>query len=270
MNQLVGMVDILNATLTELDRAFDKAGDPNFGTLDVSLKLCQQAANDLDTLATDLQQQIATAKKFRRRITKLKVTFKKDLIRSCEQKVQTALQILSLSLSTRIYIDINAKPQPYSVQADTSGSNPPLIETSPGQHVRLAEGPIIGSKAAINVARKSRTKPVLKTQASFFGSFASQSVPHSAFPEVQIYQAQLQLPWWISSRVWNIQVYNAYAGWKHSLQTWTVRPDNTPIFEYIEDGDWEHAFCDIKVGRLYLTVMRMDKHCYTYGLRPRS
>ncbi|KAL2880151.1 hypothetical protein SGCOL_004536 [Colletotrichum sp. CLE4] len=96
MNQLVGMVDILNATLTELDRAFDKAGDPNFGTLDVSLNWCQQAATDLDTLATDLQQQIATAKRFRRRITKLKVTFKKDLIRSCEQKIAVSWERLSI------------------------------------------------------------------------------------------------------------------------------------------------------------------------------
>ncbi|KAK1688432.1 hypothetical protein BDP55DRAFT_655910 [Colletotrichum godetiae] len=252
MNQLVGMVDILNATLTELDRAFDKAGDPNFGTLDVSLNWCQQAATDLDTLATDLQQQIATAKRFRRRITKLKVTFKKDLIRSCEQKVQTALQILSLSLSTRIYIDINAKPQPYSVQANIAGSNLPLIETSPCQHVGFTQGPIIGSNAAINVARKSRKSSVLQTRASIFGSFVSQSVPHPEFPEVQIYQAQLQLPCWISATIWNIQVYNAYAGWKHSLRAWTVRPDDTPIFRYIKENEWENALCDIKEGRASL------------------
>ncbi|KXH69677.1 hypothetical protein CSAL01_10532 [Colletotrichum salicis] len=248
MKQLVGMVDILNATLTELNRAFDKAGDPNFGTLDICSNRSPRLRN------------------FRRRMTNLKVTFKKDLIQSCEKKVQTALQILSLSLSTRIYIGMNTKPQPYSVQADTSGSDLPPIETSTCQHVRLVEGPIIGSKAAINVARTSRTKPVLQTQASFFGSFASQSIPHSEFPEVQIYQAQLQLPWWMSARIWNIQVYNAYAGWQHSLRAWTIRPDNTPIFKHIETSDWEHALCEIKEVRASLFDRDEDGQTLLYIL----
>lgn len=102
ISQLVEQVDILNTILTEMDRELSQAGAASIGTSDASLRCCQQVANELEILLTDLQEQILTAKKSRRSMTKLKVTLKKDLIQSCQQKLQFALQMALLSQNTRI------------------------------------------------------------------------------------------------------------------------------------------------------------------------
>ncbi|KXH29771.1 hypothetical protein CSIM01_05537 [Colletotrichum simmondsii] len=248
INQLVEQVDILNAILTEMDVELSKAGTPSIGTSDASLRCCQQVANELEILATDLQQQILTAKKSRRSITKLRVTLKKDLIQSCQQKLQFALQMALLSQNTRIFASIASRTE--STMSDVK--TPKTTAFTPGAYssrqVRLTDEPNFESVASVRKA--SRMEPLHNAQSSFFGGFTSRTVPHSKYHDVQVYQARLQLPWWVSARLWDIQTYRAHAGWKFCLRAWTVRPySSTPIFEYIEDGYWTLALREIEEQR---------------------
>ncbi|KAJ3943686.1 uncharacterized protein N0V96_006616 [Colletotrichum fioriniae] len=85
ISQLVTQVELLNAVLAEADAMFD-----------------QVYINHLETLVTDLQQQMMMANRPRRSIARLKFTLKKDLIQNCQEKLQVALQMVVLSQNTRI------------------------------------------------------------------------------------------------------------------------------------------------------------------------
>ncbi|KAI3552053.1 hypothetical protein CSPX01_00729 [Colletotrichum filicis] len=250
INQLVEQVDILNAILTEMDVELSKAGTPSIGTSDASLRCCQQVANELEILATDLQQQILTAKKSRRSITKLRVTLKKDLIQSCQQKLQFALQMALLSQNTRIFASIARRTESTMGDAETPKTTAFTVEAYSSRRVRLTDEPNFNSVASIRKA--ARMEPLHNAQSSFFGGFTSRTVPHSKYHDVQVYQARLQLPWWVSTRLWDIQSYRAHAGWKFSLRVWTVRPCNTRIFGYIRVNFWTHALREIEEHRASL------------------
>ncbi|KAF6817218.1 hypothetical protein CMUS01_12144 [Colletotrichum musicola] len=71
-------------------------------TTSLSIQYCQQAVDELDRLADDLQRQITTARKSLRTIAKLKVTFKKDTIRGYQERLQFSMQMLSLSQQTHL------------------------------------------------------------------------------------------------------------------------------------------------------------------------
>ncbi|EXF83553.1 hypothetical protein CFIO01_00695 [Colletotrichum fioriniae PJ7] len=250
ISQLVEQVDILNTILTEMDRELSQAGAASIGTSDASLRCCQQVANELEILVTDLQEQILTAKKSRRSITKLRVTLKKDLIQSCQQKLQFALHMALLSQNTRIFACIAGRAESTKSDVDIPKTTAFTPEAYSSRHVRLTEEPNFNSEAFIVEA--ARMKPLHNARPSFFGGFTSRTVPHSRYHGVQVYQARLQLPWWISARLWDIQTYRAHAGWKFSLRAWTVRPYNTPIFDYIEGGHWRLALREIEEHRASL------------------
>ncbi|KAK2008264.1 hypothetical protein LZ32DRAFT_461472 [Colletotrichum eremochloae] len=52
------------------------------------------------------------------------------------------------------------------------------------------------------------------------------------------YQARLQLPWWLSNKVWDLQVHSACQGWKFSILPWITRPQDAPIFHLVKRGSW--------------------------------
>ncbi|KAK1500445.1 hypothetical protein CABS01_10169 [Colletotrichum abscissum] len=251
INQLIEQVDILNAILTEMDVELSQAGTPSIGTSDASLRCCQQVANELEILATDLQQQILTAKKSRRSITKLRVTLKKDLIQSCQQKLQFALQMALLSQNTRIFASITNRTESITSGVKTPETTAFTVKAYSSRQVRLIDEPNFESVASVRKA--SRMESLHNAQSSFFGGFTSRTVPHSKYHDVQVYQARLQPPWWVSARLWDIQTYRAHAGWKFCLRAWTVRPySGTSIFKHIEDDYWTLALREIEEHRASL------------------
>ncbi|KAJ0165384.1 hypothetical protein CTA2_11427 [Colletotrichum tanaceti] len=66
----------------------------------LSMEYCQQAVGELDALAEELQARISAARRSRRSIAKLKVTFKKEQIQGYQEKIRFALQLLALSQQT--------------------------------------------------------------------------------------------------------------------------------------------------------------------------
>ncbi|OLN86191.1 hypothetical protein CCHL11_04172 [Colletotrichum chlorophyti] len=102
MRRIMRQLEILKPVLAEIEAEYTQQShqvhDSNAAS--PSREYCQQAVADLEALAEDLQHQINTAKKSRRSITKLKVTFRKDEIRGYRERIQFAMQLLNLSHQT--------------------------------------------------------------------------------------------------------------------------------------------------------------------------
>ncbi|KAK2003162.1 hypothetical protein LX36DRAFT_566760 [Colletotrichum falcatum] len=100
--QLVRQLELLRPVLAEMESEFTHQTHKVYhdSAASLSMEYCQQAVAELDALAEDLRSRIDAAKRSRRNITKLKVTFKKEQIRGYQDKIQFALQLLSLSQQT--------------------------------------------------------------------------------------------------------------------------------------------------------------------------
>ena len=68
----------------------------------LSLEHSRQALQTLEQLVHDLHQQVSSTSGLRKSIVRFKVTLKKDLIHSYQERLQIALQLLSLSQQTHL------------------------------------------------------------------------------------------------------------------------------------------------------------------------
>ncbi|KAK1584995.1 uncharacterized protein LY79DRAFT_591847 [Colletotrichum navitas] len=102
ISQLVRQLEVVRPVLAEMESEFTQQTHKVYhnSAANLSMEYCQQAVAELDALAEDLRSRIEAAKRSRRNITKLKVTFKKEQIRGYQEKIQFALQLLSLSQQT--------------------------------------------------------------------------------------------------------------------------------------------------------------------------
>ena len=104
INALMMQLELLDLVLSEMDDEFPRV--QSILSTDrlaiLSLKHSRQAKKNLDHLVNDLQLQISSAKRLKRGIAKVKVTLKKDLIRTYQDRLTNTLQLLSLSQQTHL------------------------------------------------------------------------------------------------------------------------------------------------------------------------
>ncbi|KAJ4996284.1 hypothetical protein K4K48_008765 [Colletotrichum sp. SAR 10_66] len=104
MNRLMRRLEILKPVLAEMEAEFIQQRYKVYhnSAANLSIEYCRQAVDDLGALAEDLQMKISAAKRTRRNITRLKVSFKKETIRNYQERIDFALQLMSLSQQTHI------------------------------------------------------------------------------------------------------------------------------------------------------------------------
>ncbi|KAF5525655.1 hypothetical protein CGCA056_v003372 [Colletotrichum aenigma] len=205
MNRIMRQLEILKPVLAGMEADFvqqqrHKVYSNSATNLNASIEYCRDAFNDLESLAEDLQARISTAKRSRRNITKLKVSFKKEDIRKAFMKSQPVVQLVQdpepSSLDTVV-------DDAHEVQTDTSHSD--RLETI--RPTRYEVGP----------------KPLPWQKPSFFGGFTYKQSQNPFYANSTVHQLRLQLPTWVSQRVFDLQTYRANVGWQICLEPWIKR-----------------------------------------------
>ena len=104
INFLMMQLEHLNPVLQDMENEFSqvRAAIQNDSRTHLSQQYARQAVQDLEGLVNDLQQQVSCKKGMKGNIAKFKVTLKKDLIRGYQERLQHALQLVSLSQQTHL------------------------------------------------------------------------------------------------------------------------------------------------------------------------
>ncbi|KAI8230469.1 hypothetical protein K4K57_006885 [Colletotrichum sp. SAR 10_99] len=115
MNRIMRQLEILKPVLAGMEADFvqqqrHKVYSNSASNLQASIEYCRDAVNDLESLAEDLQARISTAKRSRRNITKLKVSFKKEDIRKYQERIGWALHLISLSQQSYMMAFMKSQP----------------------------------------------------------------------------------------------------------------------------------------------------------------
>ncbi|KAL3292678.1 Ankyrin repeat-containing domain protein [Colletotrichum asianum] len=246
MNRIMRQLEILKPVLAGMEADFvqqrHKVYFNSATNLQASIEYCRDAVNDLENLAEDLQARISTAKRSRRNITKLKVSFKKEDIRKYQERIGWALHLISLSqqsylmafMKSQTVMELVQDPEPslldtvvddsHEVQTDVSDSdtsNSDRLETI--RPTGYEVGP----------------KPLPWQKPSFFGGFTYKQSQNSFYANSAVHQIRLQLPTWVSRRVFDLQTYRANIGWQICLKPWIKR-----------DSNYGKTFNDVRYGKL--------------------
>jgi len=104
INFLMMQLEHLDPVFQDMENEFSqvRAAIQNDSRTNLSQQYARQAVQDLEGLVNDLQQQLSSKKGMKGNIAKFKVTLKKDLVRSYQERLQHALQLVSLSQQTHL------------------------------------------------------------------------------------------------------------------------------------------------------------------------
>lgn len=99
INALMMHLELLYPMLSEMEKQYNQA--PATVQADrlaiLSLDHARQAAQNLEKLVEDLHQQLESTRRVKRGVSKAKAVLRKDLICTYKERLQNALQLLSLS-----------------------------------------------------------------------------------------------------------------------------------------------------------------------------
>lgn len=99
INVLIKQLELVNPILSYIEMDFLRLDSTalNERALKLSMDYCHQAVRDLDRLVDDMHCQLTSTRKFKRKFAKLRVPLRKESIRNYQERLQHALQMLSLS-----------------------------------------------------------------------------------------------------------------------------------------------------------------------------
>ncbi|KAH7178102.1 hypothetical protein DER46DRAFT_621802 [Fusarium sp. MPI-SDFR-AT-0072] len=189
-----------------------------------SLEYSRKAVQTLDTLVRDMESQISSARTSRRLVAQLKFRIKKDVIEDHQQRLTSALQLLSLSQQT--YLIALSRAQPGIIISEIRNwrdsdsqqqlslcpkdDNQPTRGGGPGEKHDAGSLHPIKSPVPRDFSSRSATKPLPQKRPGLLGSFTLQSYEVVESPSIhyvpdkaRFFQARVQIPWFIQ-KSWDL------------------------------------------------------------------
>ncbi|KAH7276085.1 hypothetical protein B0J15DRAFT_531541 [Fusarium solani] len=255
IQRCIEQLEILAPAIQEMESEFERTREMvrNDTAAKRSLEYSQKAMGTLEALVKDMEQQIASVRKSKKFLTQLKVRLKKDVLEEHQQQLQFALQLVSLSQQTYLIAVTRAQPSIIMTEWRNLQEQERVAQSALGKCPEENEGSAPGATAVAEIPSNNGVPgyrnwwPTIKSmpwrEPGLLGSFAyrveeeeSEGCTHLVRRNVQVHQARLQLPRWILQKTWDFQFYRSYDGWKFQLKSWNVRPNDSPIFRYVEEG----------------------------------
>lgn len=100
VDDLINYLELVNTVLSDMEMEFSRPGSTvlNERTIKLSVVRCHQAVRDLELLVEDMHCRLTSKRKVKRSSAKVRISIKKKLIKNWQERLQSALQILSISL----------------------------------------------------------------------------------------------------------------------------------------------------------------------------
>ncbi|KAL2037036.1 hypothetical protein N7G274_010163 [Stereocaulon virgatum] len=244
VNALMMHLELLDPILSEMGNEFPRVqGIVQTDRLAMlSLEQSRQALQNLERLVNELHQQISSKKSLRRGIVKVKVTLKKDLIRTYQEQLQSALQLLTLSQQNHLIalsrVQTSILVSEFQTRRTTERIDHPTSEDSSPSNRDCRDSSVNQNDTpqTENLGFKLKTLPWRNSSLSW--KFTSQMANISVSPDetIQIYRARLHLPLWLLPKAWDLQVCKSYSGWKITLKPWSTRSYTSEVFRHALEG----------------------------------
>ncbi|EEU38239.1 uncharacterized protein NECHADRAFT_77012 [Fusarium vanettenii 77-13-4] len=229
IQQCIEQLEILAPVIQEMESEFERTREMvrNDTAAKRSLEYSQKAMETLEALIKDMEGRIESARRGKKLLTQLKQTYLIAVTRAQPSIIMAEWK--NLQEQERV-----AQPSP--VEYPDQDKDPASDATA------IAEGS--SNNAVLGYSNWWPTvKSMPRPKPGLLGSFtyrvekeASGKSTYLTPRNVRVHQARLQLPRWILQKTWDFQFYRSYDGWKFQLKNWNIRPDDSPVFEFVVEG----------------------------------
>ncbi|KAI1453100.1 hypothetical protein F4805DRAFT_388003 [Annulohypoxylon moriforme] len=202
-----------------------------------TVRYCRNALQSLTDMTDQLNMQITTARKGRRKAAAFKVLLKKDSLRKFEKRLEHAIRMLALAQQsyhvalTRVQPNIivekfTALTLTGNLKQIQSNSEP---EPKPETEERTIQSRSQKQPRGIRTTTNFCWGPRKSTRPGIFGriSTASSTLGHAIL---------VQSPTWLSWRSWELHSIKATGSWQYNLRSYSVVPDDSEIMELAKRG----------------------------------
>ncbi|KAG5657031.1 hypothetical protein KAF25_011200 [Fusarium avenaceum] len=253
IKRCIDHLELLAPAIEEMDNEFEQTRHmvQNDSAAKRSLEYSRRAVETLETLVRDMEIQITTSRKRKRFVAQFKVMIKKEVIEAHQRRLDSTLQLVSLSQQT--YLIALSRSQSSIMVSELKSwheserrkiveQKPDALITTENKHIKQDLISDTSQTSSVSVKRPGN-KSIPWHRPGFLGSFFYQShevTEHLYAPDdldkTQVHQLRVQLPQWLMQRAWDLHALRAHHGWTIQLRAWTTRPRKAEIFRLIKDG----------------------------------
>ncbi|KAL7939126.1 hypothetical protein V8C35DRAFT_285787 [Trichoderma chlorosporum] len=232
---LVEQLKALESIFSEIEDQFNQDGAS--ASFKNCLDLSKKAHDSLGVLVADMKTQLQAKKSMKRKYAAVKIMLNKAVLARMEQSLsrcmnflQLAIQAYQMAMLRRLSSQTTAARFQPQHQTQVQQPLPQQRQKKMPQNQTESEEDFLGTKTVIERSKK--------TTDLFTFDFAQHlrfALAHTR--STGAWQAQLQMPKWLSTSVYEFMSTPAIAGWTYSYRIYNVIPDGSEIIMKIKNGD---------------------------------
>ncbi|KAL6837023.1 hypothetical protein V8C40DRAFT_228975 [Trichoderma camerunense] len=234
---IMGLVDQLKALesiFSDIEDQFNEDGAS--ASFKNCLELSKKAHDSLGVLVADMRTQLQANKKMKRKYAAVKILLNKAVLERLEQSLsrcmtflQLAIQAYQMAMLRKLSSQTtSARFQPqHHAQVQQLLPQPP--QTKMPQNQFNDDDSLIVHRSATGVSKK--------TSGSFAFSLSKDARFALTYTDTGAWQAQVQLPSWLSRSMYEFMSRPSIAGWTYSYRVYNIVPNDSEIMMRIQAGD---------------------------------
>ncbi|KAI8629468.1 hypothetical protein F5Y19DRAFT_83329 [Xylariaceae sp. FL1651] len=245
IDDLMEQVDCLDPTLWEAERHFSDTHLPaqlwDDTAVVKSAEYCRKALRKFSEVIDELALHIRSKRRIDRGKARLRVVLKKEELKSLEQHLRRAIEMLQFAQSSYIITLLKLQPEiiAHKVVSQLEQGRCSLVPNL--DEFNCSERDTEPQRELISVKRENPTSLLRQRSNEIMMKWKKPS----AYGRLDVkttqegYQAQYQPPWWLAGvmRAHSLQVSRSYTGFKMYLRSYCIRPINAPPFKAVIDDN---------------------------------
>ncbi|PKK48791.1 hypothetical protein CI102_6677 [Trichoderma harzianum] len=235
---IMGLVDQLKALesiFSDIEDQFNEDGaSPSFKNC---LELSKKAHDSLGVLVADMRTQLQANKRMKRKYAAVKILLNKAVLERLEQSLSRCMTFLQLAIQAyqmAMLRKLSSQTTSARFQPQHHAQVQQLLPQRPQKKMphkqTERDEDLIETE---NVVARSRKTTDLFT--FNFAQYVRFALAHTK--STGAWQAQLQVPKWLSTSVYELMSEPAIAGWTYTYRVYNIIPEDSEIIMKIRDGD---------------------------------
>ncbi|KAI1644455.1 uncharacterized protein F4817DRAFT_360756 [Daldinia loculata] len=236
---LMDQIDCLDPVLWEVENGFNKGELPSMLWDDLASKsttrYCRKALENLTAMVEELNLQISSAKKGRRKITAIKVLLKKDSIKKLERRLENAVRMLTLAQQSYLVALTQVQPD-IIVQKFTT------LTIRRNQYESQETSDYASESEVQTVSRLCHKHQDTDISMKPLWAFGTGWIRPTIFGRVcfESFAAGsrilFQAPAWLSRRSWELHSIKANGAWQFNLRSYRLIPKESELISLVRKG----------------------------------
>ncbi|KAL6701329.1 hypothetical protein J3F84DRAFT_354479 [Trichoderma pleuroticola] len=233
---IMGLVDQLKALesiFSEIEDEFNQDGAS--ASFKNCLELSKKAHDSLGVLVADMRTQLQAKRSMKRKYAAVKILLNKAVLERLEQSLSRCMTFLQLAIQA-YQMAMLRKLSSQTTSARFQPQHHAQVQQSlPQPQTKMPQNQFNSNDSLI--IHSGATAVSKKASGSFAFSLSKDARFALTYTDTGAWQAQVQLPSWLSRSMYEFMSRPSIAGWTYSYRVYNIVPQDSEIIMRIQAGD---------------------------------